>query len=91
MGFACESLMGAADTSWQTLCVMAGIPYAEGIVSTRNYDDWTMDRWRLEPRLDAFELEDPSDVEQAPTLWKDLTVAPLVALVLWVVAAIVFR
>lgn len=63
---------------------------AEGIVSTRNYDDWTIDRWRIEPRLNAFELDDPPDVEQAPTLWKDLTVASLVALVLWVVAAIVF-
>lgn len=59
-------------------------------MSTRNYDDWTTDRWRLELRLDAFELDDPQDVEQAPTLWKDLTVASLVALVLWVTAAIVF-
>ena len=61
-----------------------------GSCITRNYDDWTIDRWRLEPRLDAFELDDPQDSEQAPTLWKDLTVASLVALVLWVTAAIVF-
>jgi hypothetical protein len=80
----------AAGTSWQTLCVIAGTQYAEGIVSTRNYDDSTIDRWRLEPRLTAFDFDDPQDVEQAPTLWKDLTVASLVALVLWATAAIVF-
>jgi hypothetical protein len=59
-------------------------------VSTRRYDDWTVDRSRLEPRLNRFELDDPRDVEEAPTLWKDLTVASLVALALWVTAAIVF-
>jgi hypothetical protein len=40
--------------------------------------------------LNAFDFDDPQDVEQVPTLWKDLTVASLVALVLWVIAAIVF-
>jgi hypothetical protein len=59
-------------------------------VSTRNYDDSTIDRWRLEPRLIPLDFDDPQDVDQAPTLWKDLTVASLVALVLWATAAIVF-
>jgi hypothetical protein len=59
-------------------------------VSTRNYDDWTIDRWRLEPRFKAFDLDDPQELEPVPTLWKDLTVASLVALVLWITAAVVF-
>jgi hypothetical protein len=59
-------------------------------MTTRNYDDWTIDRWRLEPRLERFEIEDPPDLDQAPTLWKDLTMASAVALVLWVTAALVF-
>ena len=66
------------------------LSYAEEIVGTRNYDDSTIDRWRLEPRLAVFDLDDPQDIEQAPKLWKDLTVASLVALGLWVIAAIVF-
>jgi hypothetical protein len=90
MGLAGESASPAPGTSWQRLCVLAVTQHAEGFVSTRNYDDWTTDRWRLEPRLNAFELGDPQDVEQAPSLWKDLTVASLVALVLWATAAIVF-
>jgi hypothetical protein len=77
-------------TAWQKLCVRDHHSTRGGIVSTRNYDDWTIDRWRVDPRVNGFELEDPQDVEQAPTLWKDLTVASLVALVLWATAAIVF-
>ena len=90
MGFPRESGDLRRGSPWQTLCVLAVSQHAEGIVSTRRYDDWTVDRWRLEPRLNAFELDDPRDVEGAPTLWKDLTVASLVALALWVTAAIVF-
>jgi hypothetical protein len=63
---------------------------AGGAVSTRNYDDWTIDRWRLEPRFKGFDLDDPQELEPVPTLWKDLTVASLVALVLWITAAVVF-
>ena len=59
-------------------------------MTTRNYDDWPIDRWRLEPRLERFEIEDPPDLDQAPALWKDLTMASAVALVLWVTAALVF-
>jgi hypothetical protein len=40
--------------------------------------------------LERFEIEDPPDLDQAPTLWKDLTMASAVALVLWVTAALVF-
>jgi hypothetical protein len=57
---------------------------------TRGYDNWFVERWRLEPRFRAFEFpESPSD-EQAPPLWKDLTLASVVALLLWIAAAMVF-
>jgi hypothetical protein len=90
MGFLRKSVDFRPGSPWQTPCVGCLSQHAEGIVSTRRYDDWTVDRWRLEPRLNAFELDDSQDVEGAPTLWKDLTVASLVALALWVTAAIVF-
>jgi hypothetical protein len=59
-------------------------------VKTRNYDDWTIDRWRLEPRY-ALELDDSLGVvEKAPSLWKDLTLATVIALALWAAAAAIF-
>ena len=57
-------------------------------MSTRNSDDWTIDRWRLERRFNAFEIDDPPDIEQVPTLWKDLTLVSVVAVVFWVTAAV---
>lgn len=59
-------------------------------MSTRNSDDRTVDRWRLDPRFKAFEIDDPPDVDYAPTLWKDLTLALVVAAVLWIIAAALF-
>ena len=56
---------------------------------TRN-DDWTIDRWRLEPRLRTLEFDEPSVTEQAPPLWKDLTLASVAAALLWAAAALVF-
>jgi hypothetical protein len=61
-------------------------------VTTRNYDDWTIERWRTEPRLsglDAVDLDDRGVTEQAPPLWKDLTLASVAAVLLWAAAAIV--
>jgi hypothetical protein len=55
----------------------------------RNADDWTIESWKTEPRLVGLEFSDGS-VEQAPPLWKDLTVASGVALLLWAAAAVVF-
>ena len=55
-----------------------------------NHDDWTIDRWRLEQRF-PLDLDDSSVVEQAPPLWKDLTLASVVALLLWVAAVTIFR
>ena len=55
---------------------------------TRNYDEWTIDRWRLEPRLNGpdQDFDDPADVDPAPPLWKDLTLAAVVALGFWLAA-----
>ena len=52
-------------------------------------DDWTIERWKTEPRLMGLEFSELS-VEQAPPLWKDLTVASALAVLLWAAAAIVF-
>ena len=52
-------------------------------------DDWTIERWKTEPRLMGIDLIDRS-VEQAPPLWKDLTVASALAVLLWGAAALVF-
>lgn len=53
-------------------------------------DDWTIERWKTEPRLlVGLEFGDPV-VDKAPPLWKDLTVASALALLLWGAAAIVF-
>jgi hypothetical protein len=58
-------------------------------VSKRHADDWTIDRWKTEPRLVGLELSDA--VEQAPPLWKDLTFASVLAVLLWGAAIVVFR
>lgn len=58
-------------------------------MTTRNYDDWTIDRWKVDPKFPSLEM-DEGPMEQAPPLWKDLTLASVVALALWVLAAIIF-
>jgi hypothetical protein len=60
-------------------------------LSTRKHDEWTIDRWRLEPRSTGLEFDDSPVIEQAPPLWKDLTLASVVALLLWIAAATLFR
>ena len=52
-------------------------------------DDWTIERWKTEPRLVGLEFNDVA--EQAPPLWKDLTLASAVAVLLWGAALVVFR
>lgn len=59
-------------------------------MQTRHYDDVTIDRWRLEPRVRGLELGDAEEQAQAPPLWKDLTLACIVALLLWMGAAAAF-
>ena len=52
-------------------------------------DEWTIDRWKTEPRISDVEYLD-STIEPAPPLWKDLTLASVVAAVIWLAAALVF-
>jgi hypothetical protein len=54
-------------------------------------EDWTIERWRTEPRLVGLKFSETTSSEPAPPLWKDLTLASAVAVLLWVAAAIVFR
>ena len=56
---------------------------------SRHYDDWTIESWRIEPRLRALEV-DLDETEQNPPLWKDLTLASVVAVILWGAAAMIF-
>ena len=60
------------------------------MVEKRNYDEWTVESWRLEPRY-VLEFEDSRAVEKAPPLWKDLALAALFVVVLLLAAvALVF-
>jgi hypothetical protein len=52
-------------------------------------EDWTIERWKTAPRIVGVEFNDAPSVEQPP-LWKDLTLASVLALVLWAAAAVVF-
>lgn len=56
---------------------------------SRHYDDWTIESWRIEPRLRALDVE-VEEQDQNPPLWKDLTLASIVAAVLWLMAAALF-
>jgi hypothetical protein len=58
-------------------------------VTTRKADDWTIERWKTETRLVMPEFSDIS-VEEAPPLWKDLTLASALAVLLWAAAAVAF-
>jgi hypothetical protein len=88
----CWRNLGTVETAvWQNLCVDARIPGPEGPVENPNLNDRTTDRWRLDTRFDPLDLDDSSVIEQAPPLWKDLTLASVVALLLWVTAIALFR
>jgi len=56
----------------------------------RKADDWTIERWKTEPRLVGLEFSDAPVVEKAPPLWKDLTLASALAVLLWGAAALMF-
>lgn len=56
---------------------------------SRHYDDWTIESWRIEPRLRALDV-DIDEPDQNPPLWKDLTLASIVAVALWGAAAMIF-
>jgi hypothetical protein len=59
------------------------------VLSRQKADEWTIERWRTEPRLVGLEFDDAS-IEKAPPLWKDLTLASALAVLLWAAAALVF-
>jgi len=54
-----------------------------------NEDDWTIERWKTEPRLMGLEFSEA--MEQAPPLWKDLTLASAVAVLLWAIVPLILR
>ena len=56
-------------------------------MSAHEYDNGNVSRWRLDPRVRGLEFEDLSSGEPAPPLWKDLTLASFVAVLLWGIAA----
>ncbi len=60
-------------------------------MNARNHDEWTIERWRVEPRWRTLgDVEEPQLVEHAPPLWQDLTVASIAAALLWGAAVALF-
>lgn len=60
---------------------------------SRHYDDdWTVETWRIEPKLRPAgdEVAGPDEAEQNPPLWKDVTLASIIAALLWGAAAAMF-
>jgi hypothetical protein len=70
-------------------CFVTPVALTHGGMRMRKADEWTIERWKTPPRLLGLEFPD-SPVEQAPPLWKDLTHASIVAVLLWFAAVIVF-
>ena len=58
--------------------------------STLDYNNWTIDRWRVERPLKGIQLpaENQETDETSPPLWKDLTLASVVAVMLWGAVAV---
>jgi hypothetical protein len=56
---------------------------------SRKSDDWTIERWRTEPRLVGLQFSDRLR-DDFRSMWRDVTVASAVAVVLCVAAALVF-
>ena len=52
---------------------------------SRHYDDWTVESWRLEPRLRPVDA-DAAQSGGNPPLWKDVTLAAIIAMLLWIAA-----
>ncbi|MEO5898110.1 MAG: hypothetical protein ABIS06_20675 [Vicinamibacterales bacterium] len=57
---------------------------------TFDCNDWTIDRWRVERPLKGIQLPAENDQtdENSPPLWKDLTLASVLAIMLWGAVAI---
>lgn len=63
--------------------------HKEDAVASRKSDDWTIERWRTEPRWGRLEFGDTL-LDPVRPLWRDLGVASIIAIVLWLAAAVVF-
>jgi hypothetical protein len=80
----------SAGTAWQAACGFTFDPLPRRLaLRSRHYDDWTIESWRIEPRLRAIET-DMDEPASNPPLWKDLTLASILAAVLWGAAAMLF-
>jgi hypothetical protein len=90
IGFAGKSVTNHPSAVRQRICEPLALPGLEGVVSLPNYDEWTIDRWRIEPRAKLLDIEVPPEPEATPAFWKDLTTATLVVAALWMSAIIVF-
>jgi hypothetical protein len=70
----------------------AALPLTKGRLAmrrSRKSDDWTIERWRTEPRLVGLQFSDRLR-DDFRSMWRDVTVASAVAVVLCVAAALVF-
>lgn len=59
----------------------------------RHYDDdWTVETWRIEPKLRPVgeDVAGVDETDQNPALWKDITLASVIAALLWGAAAALF-
>jgi len=61
----------------------------EDVVTKHKADEWTIERWKTEPRLVHLEFSDA--IDHALPLWKALTLASAVAVLLWGAAIVIFR
>ena len=76
---------------WQPPCEQKSIFPPGGPLRARHYDDWTIESWRIEPRLRPLDATDnDTNADGNPPLWKDLTPASIVAGLLWGAAALIF-
>lgn len=74
-----------------TLPLLSGS--SEVRVRSRHYDDdWTVETWRVEPKLGPLgdDVAGVDDWDPAPPLWKDVTLASIIAALLWGAAAAMF-
>jgi hypothetical protein len=56
-------------------------------MGARQYDEWTIKRWRATPRARGLDFEEPMADDPAPPLWKDLMLASIAAVLLWALVA----
>jgi hypothetical protein len=55
----------------------------------RKANEWTIESWKTESRIVGLEFSDPS-LDRTPPLWKDLTLASALAVLLLGAVAVVF-